>query len=165
MSVSLASLRGKASGRSDREVRSSEQTGANLTLSSDLVANVRDVAGRAGTDPRTLVQAAVSDATGVDPERVRVSPLSHDGATGRVSVPASAVQVAAAAVDGEDMGVRNLIRGAVAARANREREAATAQQGGGYLPMADPLGVVEAATGGAVRDPLRVALFGGGASR
>lgn len=134
--------------------------GARVRLPSDLVGEVYDAAEASGTDPEAFVRSAVRRALGDSDGKGRISVegMRHAGDSGDVTlgqpVSAHAEQVAGQQDTDTKTMVRDAVAGAVQAVFEDGRRPHQPAGPDRWLPMFDPLGVLEAATNGALRDPL-----------
>jgi len=143
------------------ESRPSERAlGTRVRLSGDLVSDVFDAAERQNTDPADFVRGAVHSALG-DTEgngRISVEGMAHDTAAGNVTMgrPASRAvqQVADQRETSPDTLVRGAIEGAVKSVREADRQERQAAVTDRWLPVFDPLRVIQSATNGALRDPV-----------
>ena len=147
------------------ERRPSERAlGTRVRLSGDLVSDVFDAAEKQNTDPADFVRGAVHKALG-DTEgngRISVEGMSHDSANGNVTMgrPASRAvqQVADQRGTDPDTLIREAVSGAVESVREADRRSQRPARATRWLPAFDPLGIAEAMTNGAVRDPVLTAL-------
>jgi hypothetical protein len=144
--------------------------GASVRLDSDTVGRVLDAARRQDADPKVLIEEAVRATLGDRENReakVEVKGFRHSGDNNRVTLGMPSTRVVRRAARGRDQTVNELVRGAVSqvadsvrARDERERQSAQSTGTGPVLPLADPLGLIEAATNGMFADPLAQMLRG-----
>lgn len=163
----MAPARGQAR-RSDespaRDEREGDKTGSSETvrLSRDLVSAVHEVAEEAETEPETFIRASVLSALRDDDADVEVSDLTYSRDIGEVTLSADALATAKGRAKGTGTDVGDYLRGAI------RREVASVIQTGqmtrearqGWTPAPDPAGLLTRATGGNVRDPIRLVLLG-----
>lgn len=151
----------------EAEPREGRATGSYVLVPEEMVASVYDAAERADMDPEGFVREAVVSALGVENPEVDVIGMNHEGAAGHIELSAPDLQTARqiARRQGADVDeyVQGVVRGAVeqtrqADEAQKQaKQAAQAAASGAFMPLPDPAGVLEAATNGAVRDPIRAA--------
>lgn len=154
----------KTSGASAESRGSESPLGSRVRLSGDLVSDVYDAAEMANADPKAFVRDAVRAALGdTDAEgRISIEGMQHSEQMGDVTlgqpVSAHAERVAGQRDTDAKTFVQDAVAGAVEAAYGDDRRLQQPAGPDRWLPFFDPLGVLEAATNGALRDPLFSAL-------
>jgi len=154
----------RESGTTVEERGSKPATGLRVRLTDDLREEVNAAAGRSDMEPKALVRDAVRQMVGDGngSARVEVDGMNHRNDSASVTLGKPSTQRVEEAASGTDDAAGDIIRAQVrrvARRAQRRDAGRGGGAGGGfYLPAFDPAGVLEAVTGGMVRDPVRLAL-------
>jgi predicted transcriptional regulator len=158
----------RANGGSEAEVRpASAAQGMNVRLDDSTVERVKDAARRADVDNKVFIEEAVRDALNDRADRnakVEVQGLRHSDASGRISMGRPATEAAEQAAAQSGGSPRGAVVAAVRRAADGVRRADEMERQstgtGPALPVLDPLGFIERATGGAFADPLGQMLRG-----
>jgi hypothetical protein len=151
-------------GTAEEERETMPPQGLRVRLPSDMVADVFDAAEAAGTDPKGLVESVVRQSIGDgDAEgHVEVGGMRHSNEQGSVVLGQPATDAAASVAAQSDAEPDAYLRSVVSETAEGVLSDDGGQPAGPFsgqwLPAFDPLGVVEVATNGALRDPVRLAV-------
>jgi len=162
----------RGAGATAADTRPARQAeGTSVRLDDETIGRVLDASRRRQVDPESFVEESVRGFLGDREDRD--AQLSVQGVRrlgtggGRVRFGAPSTRILKQAAGQRDLTVTELVRGAVSqtadsvrARDERERQSAQSTGTGPVLPLADPLGLIEAATNGMFADPLAQMLRG-----
>jgi hypothetical protein len=160
----------RGAGATAADTRPARQAeGTSVRLDDGTIGRVFDASQRRQVDPESFIESAVRGflGDGDGNAQISVQGVSRSGTGGRVRFGAQSTRILEQAAGQRDQTVNELVRGAVSqvadsvrARDERERQSAKSTGTGPVLPLADPLGLIEAATNGMFADPLAQMLRG-----